>query len=95
MMNCPAKAKNTPRQKISNECWPQTIAGCRNGDFSPGQSRGTKRTVTAAKARKCAKRSTSRLVLSIGYIQSLNHCGTKRASGSTYQVSVMAKAKIR
>src|SRR5271169_6560500 len=95
IMNCPAKAKNTPRQKISNECWPHTIAGCRNGDFSAGQSRGTKRTVTAASARKCAKRSTSRFVLSIGYIQSLNHCGTKRCSCSIYQVMVMAKAKAR
>ena len=33
MTNCPAKAKNTPRQKISSECWPQRMAGCRNGDF--------------------------------------------------------------
>ena len=78
MMNCPANAKNTPRQKISSECWPQRMAGCSNGNFKAGQSRGTNRTVTAASARKCAKRSTSRLVLSIGYIQSLSHVGTKR-----------------
>ena len=39
--NCPANAKNTPRQKISSECWPQTIAGHSSGDFKPGQWRGT------------------------------------------------------
>ena len=46
MMNWPAKAKNTPRQKISSECCPQRIAGRRYGDFSQGQSRGMKCTVT-------------------------------------------------
>ena len=54
--------------------------------IQPGQSRGMKRTVTAASARKCAKRNTSRLVLSIGYIHSLSQFGTNRPSGSTYQV---------
>ena len=38
MMNWPAKARNTPRQKISSECWPQRTAGSKNGDFKPGQS---------------------------------------------------------
>src|SRR5580700_3243903 len=38
MMNCPANARNTPRQKISSECWPQRIAGCNSGDFNSGQS---------------------------------------------------------
>ena len=41
MMNCPAKARNTPRQKISSECWPQTMAGRKIGDLRTGQSRGT------------------------------------------------------
>src|SRR5580692_2614900 len=95
MTNWPAKAKNTPRQKISSECWPHRMAGCRIGDFRPGQSRGMNRTVTVASARKWAKRSTSRLVLSIGYIHSLSQLGTMRPSGSMYQVSVMTKAKSR
>src|SRR5690242_18583936 len=95
MMNWPANAKNTPRQKISSECCPQRIAGCKYGDLSHGQSRGMKYTVTAASARKWAKRSTSRLVLSIGYIQSLSQIGTKRRSGSTYQVKVTKNAKTR
>src|SRR6516164_3826660 len=63
---CAAKDRNTPRQKISSECWPQTIGGQAHHDFSNGQSRGTKRTVSTASARKCAKRRTSRLTLSIG-----------------------------
>src|ERR1700687_1291302 len=54
-----------------------------------------KRTVTAASARKRGKRNTSRLVLSIGYIQSLSQMGTKRLSGSTYHVKVTEKAKRR
>src|SRR5271170_3984587 len=62
MMNWPAKARNTPRQKTSSECWPQTMAGQRIADFRPGQWRGTKSTVTDASARKCANRRTSRLV---------------------------------
>ena len=49
-------------------------------DFSAGQSRGMKCTVTAASARKCAKRRTSRLVLSIGYIHSPSQCGIRNAS---------------
>src|SRR5215469_3993871 len=52
-------------------------------------------TVTAASARKWANRSTSRLVLSIGYIHSLSQVGTKRPSGSTYQVKVTKNAKTR
>src|SRR6202022_5067774 len=67
---CPAKGRNTTRQKISRECCPHRISGFSQGDFSPGQSLGRKRTVTAASARKCAKRSTSRSVLLIGYIHS-------------------------
>jgi len=46
------------------------------GDVSADQSRGTYRSVRVASARKCAKRRTSRLVLSIGYIHSENHLGT-------------------
>src|SRR4029077_21120459 len=95
MMNWPAKARNTPRQKISSECWPQRTAGSKNGDFKPGQSRGTKRTVTAASARKWAKRRTSRLVLSMGYSRSLSQVGTSRSSGSKRHVKVMAKANKR
>src|SRR5262249_13783037 len=49
-----AKDKNTPRQKISSECCPHTIGGQSQRDLSPGQSRGKKRTVTTASARKCA-----------------------------------------
>src|SRR5262249_21698282 len=61
-----AKDRNTPRQKISSECCPQTIGGHSHQVLSSGQSRGTNHTVTTAKARKCANRSTSRLTLSIG-----------------------------
>ena len=61
-----AKDRNTPRQKISSECWPQTITGHAQRDLSDGQSRGMNYTVTTASARKCAKRRTSRLTLSIG-----------------------------
>src|SRR5207342_1063988 len=57
---CPAKARKTPRQNISSECWPHRINGRSQRDFSPDQSRGRKHTVIAASARKCAKRSTSR-----------------------------------
>src|SRR5262249_16706970 len=63
---CAAKDRNTPRQKISSECCPQTMGGQAHHDFSSGQSRGTKRTVNTASARKCAKRRTSRLTLSSG-----------------------------
>src|SRR5262249_15656618 len=73
---CPAKAKNTPRQKISSECWPHSTSGRSSCDFSGGQSRGTKRTVNTASARKCANRSGSRLTLSIGYMKSASHRGT-------------------
>ena len=62
----PANDRNTPRQKISSECCPHTIAGQNTGDFSAGQSRGTNHTVITASDRKCRMRSTSRLVLSIG-----------------------------
>jgi hypothetical protein len=48
------KERNTPRQKISSECWPQTIAGHAHRDLRNGQSRGTNFTVTTASARKCA-----------------------------------------
>src|SRR5262249_48751223 len=65
----PAKARNTPRQNISRECWPQRIKGRSQIDFNGGQSFGRKRTTIAASARKCAKRSTSRSVLLTGYIQ--------------------------
>src|SRR5262249_6337304 len=66
MAKCAANERKTPRQKISSECCPQTIGGQAHHDFSIGQSRGTNHTVTTASARKCAKRSTSRLTLSIG-----------------------------
>ena len=62
----PAKDRNTPRQKVSSECWPQTIAGQNTGDFSAGQARGTNQTVITASEKKCSMRSTSRLVLEIG-----------------------------
>src|SRR5262249_38312339 len=73
----PAKARNTPRQKISRECWPHWIAGRKTGHLSAGQPRGTNRTVSTASARKWANRRTSRLVLSIGYMNSASHRGTK------------------
>src|SRR5262249_30896530 len=63
---CATKHRNTPSKKISSKCWPQTIGGQAHHDFRNGQSRGTKRTVSTASARKCAKRRTSRLTLSIG-----------------------------
>ena len=66
----PRNERKMPRQKISSECWPHRIIGLRTGDFSYGQSAGMNRTVTTASATKCANRSTSILVLSIGYIQS-------------------------
>src|SRR6202165_2840536 len=71
---CPANARNTPRQKISSECCPHRISGRSQGDFNTGQSFGRKRTGMADSARKCAKRSTSRSVLLIGYI----HCSSRR-----------------
>ena len=52
---CPAKARKTPRQNISSECWPHRINGRSQGDFSPGQSLGRKRTVSAAKRQKMGK----------------------------------------
>src|ERR1700720_1744846 len=92
---CPANARNTPRQKISRECCPHRISGRSQGDFSPGQSFGRKRTVRAASARKCANRSTSRSVLSIGYI----HCSSRRGitwpNCGMYQVSVTKNAANR
>ncbi len=63
---CPAKDKNTPRQKISSKSRPQTIAATAAGDFSAGQSCGTSQTAMTANDRKCRMRSTSRLALSIG-----------------------------
>src|SRR5262249_18080912 len=39
---CPANARNTPRQKISSECWPQRMSGRNQRDFNPGQSFGRK-----------------------------------------------------
>jgi hypothetical protein len=67
---------------------PHSTIGRNHGDFSPGQSFGKNRTVSAASARKCANRNTSRSVLSIGYI----HCSRMRGSQwficGTYQVSV-------
>ena len=51
-MKWPAKERNTPRQKVSRECWPQTIAGHKIRDFKAGQSLGTKATVMTASDRK-------------------------------------------
>ena len=62
----PAKARNTPRQKVSSECCPHTIAGQNTRDRNTGQSRGTNHSVITASDKKCRMRSTSRLVLSIG-----------------------------
>src|SRR5262249_48488419 len=90
-----AKDRNTPRQKISNECCPHTIGGQSQRDLSPGQSRGRKRTVTTASARKCAKRNTSRLTLSIGYIRPSSQCGTYWPTPGRYQVSEMTNANNR
>ena len=73
----PAKARNTPRQNISSECWPQRINGRSQTDFRGGQSLGRKRTVSAASARKWANRSTSRSVLLIGYIHFSSHFGKR------------------
>ena len=94
-MKCPPNARNTPRQKISSECWPHRITGFSQRDFRPGQSRGRKRTVMAASARKCAKRSTSRSVLSIGYIHCSSRFGSKPYIAGTYQVSVTKNAAPR
>src|SRR4051812_41841760 len=91
----PAKARNTPRQKISSECCPHRISGRSHGDFSPGQFRGRKRTVIAASARKCANRSTSRSVLLIGYIHCSMRRGTTCGSCGRYQVSVTQNAAAR
>ncbi len=61
-----AKDKNTPRQKISSECRPQTIAGRSAGDFSAGQSFWIRlKTVMTANDGKCRMRRTSYLALSI------------------------------
>src|SRR3954451_21411217 len=87
-MKWPAKARKTPRQNISRECEPHRISGRSHGDFKPGQSRGRTRTVSAASAKKCVKRSTSRSALSIGYIHCSSRFGMKWESCGTYQVSV-------
>src|ERR1700738_2699825 len=92
---CPAKARNTPRQKISRECWPHRISGRSHSDFSPGQSFGRKRTVIAASARKCANLSTSRSVLLIGYIHCSSQRGIRKLSCGKYQVSVTQNAANR
>src|SRR5579862_5998415 len=91
-MKCPANARNTPRQKISSECCPHRISGRSQGDFNPGQSLGRNRTVMAASARKCANRSTSRSVLSIGYIHCSSQRGIKGLNCGTYQVMVTQNA---
>ena len=91
----PANAKKTPRQNISSECWPHRITGCSHGDFRPGQSLGRMRTVIAASARKCTKRSTSRSVLLIGYIQLSSQRGMNMLSCGTCQVSVTQNANTR
>src|SRR5262249_6512761 len=91
----PAKDKNTPRQNVSSECWPHTIAGQKIQDLSAGQSRGTNATVMIASARKCMMRSTSRFVLSIGYIASPTHFGTEIARRGKYQVIAIANANSR
>src|SRR5262249_16068225 len=90
-----ANDKNTPRQKISSEFCPHRMAGFSSGEPRPGQSRGTRRTGSTASARKCAKRSTSRLGLSIGYIHSVSHFGTSVAMLAKYQVIAVAKARTR
>src|SRR4030081_2232106 len=92
---CPANARNTPRQKISSECWPHRISGRSQGDFSPDQSFGRKRTVTAASARKCANLSTARSVLLIGYIHCSMRRGTTWPSCGRYQVIVTQNAANR
>jgi hypothetical protein len=46
-----AKDRNTPRQKISRECWPHTMAGRNHQERRKCQSRGTNRTVSTAKLR--------------------------------------------
>src|ERR1700686_3197155 len=92
---CPPNARNTPRQKISSECWPHRISGRSQGDVSPGQSFGRKRTVTAASARKCANLSTSRSVLLMGYIHCSSRRGIRWLSCGRYQVSVTQNAANR
>src|SRR5213079_1709723 len=91
----PANARNTPRQKISSECCPHRINGRSQADFNPGQSFGRNRTVTAARARKCANRSTSRSVLSIGYIHCSIRRGTTWPNCGRYHVSVTQNAANR
>src|SRR4029077_7092249 len=87
-MKWPAKARNTPRQKISRECWPHRINGRSQGDLRPGQSLGRQRTVRDASARKCEKRNTSRSVLLMGYIHCSSRFGIRWLNCGTYQVSV-------
>src|SRR3954468_12960472 len=41
MAKWPAKARNTPKQKISSECCPHRIAGYSAQELSVGQVRGT------------------------------------------------------
>src|SRR5260370_29765342 len=38
MMNWPAKASKTPRQKISSECWTQRTFGSKDTDFKTSQT---------------------------------------------------------
>src|SRR3984957_1265051 len=51
MAKCAANDRNTPRQKISSECWPHKIAGRNHKERNPGQWRGISRIVTTARLR--------------------------------------------
>src|SRR5262245_8207320 len=71
------------------------MGGQAHHDLRNGQSRGTNLTVSTASARKCAKRRTSRLTLSIGLITSSSQCGTYWLMPGRYQVSEMTNANNR
>jgi hypothetical protein len=69
----PANASTTPKQKTSNECWPQLMTGRKIHDVKGARFAGINRSTRIAIAKKCAKRVISKLVLLSG---GSSHSGT-------------------
>ncbi len=90
-------ARQMPEKRRGRRFRPN--ADCRDHRPQPeptsvtGQSLGIKRTVTAASARKCANRSTSRSVLLIGYIQRSSQRGHQAGSATARTRSARRRPK--
>ena len=91
----PAKARNTPRQKIASECCPHTIAGSEQRRF---QRRPVARHEVDRDDRQREEMQNAQHV-EIGLVDRIEHrrrCfGTKTPSRGKYQVIVMKKANSR